>query len=151
MLICDVVDGMPYLNRYALKLTRNKADADDLVMETILLMLEKINEGNFYIERPKPYMAKVMYYRFVSKYNARKNTVEFEDYMVQSPPDQDYFMAVRAAERNVETKPLTEKKILTAFLKGQSVETIYRKVRGPKTGIANIRATIGRFRDECAS
>ena len=68
MEIVDVVEAMPYLNRYALMLTRNKFDADDLVQMTILSAIESIRSKDIFIKKPRPYLARMMRNIFISQF-----------------------------------------------------------------------------------
>lgn len=65
---------MPSLEKFAMRLTRNQADADDLVQSTLLRAIEKkhlFNEGTDLFK----WTSKIMYNLFVSNYRRK---VKFE-------------------------------------------------------------------------
>lgn len=69
-----LIDEMPKLQKFAMRLTRNQADADDLVQSTVLRAIEKkhlFQEGTDLFK----WTSKMMYNLFVSGYRRK---VKFE-------------------------------------------------------------------------
>lgn len=90
-----LVHEMPNLRKFALKLTKNAADADDLLQATVLRALEKkhlFQPGTSLFK----WMSKIMYNLFVSDYRRK---VKFE-----TQYDSDNYIARESVEASQDTK-----------------------------------------------
>ena len=63
-----VLEFRPYLNAFALKLTRNQTDAEDLVSITVLAAIEIIRKEKRFIENPKGFLGKIMKYKYIDEF-----------------------------------------------------------------------------------
>jgi len=101
----QIVTALPYLNRYALKLTRNKADADDLVSMTVVKAIEIIRFNNLYVEKPNPYLARVMYHTFVSQFCRKRSCETLDDYQATVQPRQDNVVMLSETLERIDRLP----------------------------------------------
>jgi len=90
---------------YALKLTRNTSQADDLTQSTILRALEK----EYQFQRGTnlfSWMSTIMIHMFIA--NKRRNRVVFVPYedIEQQPPNQEAYMMLQDALRMADTTAL---------------------------------------------
>ena len=110
-----LIENQERLTRFAYKLTRNKADAEDLVQATLLQAMEKrdmyTEDSNFY-----GWLSKIMYNGFVTRY--RRKT-KFE-----SQYDPEPFIESQKVEARQEAQ-VRVKEVQTAL---ESVPAKYREV-----------------------
>ncbi len=148
----NVVDAIPHLNRYALYLTRNKADADDLVSITILAAIELIRSKNLYIQKPKSFLAGMMRNLFVSKFCRSKHRrhLQLDTLEYGTPARQDNVVYLLEVERKINKLPFNEKRVITALVDGLTAKDISMKFRGYRTGIYAVRKIIQTFQENAA-
>jgi len=142
-----IVDAVPYLNRYALMLTKNKADADDLVSMTVIKAIEIVRFNNQYISKPKPYLARIMRNTFISEFCRKKRTMEtMEDYSVSVAPRQENIVLLSEVRSRIEKLPYHDKRVITAHMDGCSLEEMSGKFRGYRTTKPTMKRTIDNFK-----
>ena len=144
----DLVKAIPYLNRYALMLTKDKYDADDLVSLTLLRALEIIRKKNIFIKRPRSWLAKVMWFRFVS-YFCRKNKVERGEHQLF-----DYMGAVPCLgtildiDRVFQANTKKDKSIIINHIKGYTAKSIATAMSGYRTSKPTVLKVIKNFKHD---
>jgi len=132
-----IVDMMPFLNRFALKLTRNKPDADDLVQWTILAALEWVGRGNVFITNPRGWLGKVMYRQFLWRF-ARKyhNQCEYMEQMKPTLPEQELIGLFGEVERQIQRHRPHNQEMLRKFIQGEDWPKLRQATKDFKTEIS---------------
>lgn len=145
-----IVGTVPYLNRYALFLTKNPHDAEDLVSMTIVRVLEKVRGENLCIRNPKAFLRLVMRQVFVREFYQKKRVVcTYDDaYMAKVQPDQTAKASCAQIMRLVDEKPQPDKTIILDYVNGHSITDISGKYRGFRTGIGTIAKIINNFKSD---
>lgn len=141
------------LQKFALRLTRNKADADDLLQSTCLRALEKADyfeEGSNLFS----WTSKIMYNLFVSGYR-RKSKFETqydpEPYLEKQTvkPAQDINMEFADIQRAMNKLTFDQKKILILVcIEGRSYQEVSEIL---KIQIGTVRSRLSRAREQLQS
>jgi len=148
----DIVDSVPYLNRYALKLTRNKSDADDLVSMTTLHMIEMVRVGDVSIAKPKSYMGRVMHNIFISQFCRKlKAHSEYQEWNHSSNPRQENICFLNQVLTKASRLENPDKKIVQSFIDGQTFKDIGNKYVGYRTNAITISKIVRKFQESCAA
>lgn len=121
------------LRSFALKLTKNKMDADDLVQETALKAFRNFNKYNS-DKSFKNWSFTILKNTFITKYNARKKKsiislpVEEIDYLTFSKPEADdageQNSKIRYLKQSIEKLSPKSKKPLKMYISGHSYKEI---------------------------
>ncbi len=143
-----LIENTERLERFALKLTRNKADADDLVQATLLQALEKkelfTEDTNFY-----GWLSKIMYNSFVTRYR-RKTKFETqydpEPYLEAQKVEarQEAQVQVKEVEAALGTVPAKYRDILVKVcFEGMPYKAVAKQLDMP---IGTVRSRLARAR-----
>lgn len=151
----DVVDAMPYLNRYALYLTKNDADAKDLVSVTIVKAIEIIRFEKANIQKPGSYLAAIMRTSFYSSFTRKKKvdqgSCEFnEEFMGIKEPDQEVVHCLKDIDRLISNKNDTDKHIINSYIEGRTAKSISSDMRGFRSGLSTVQNVIRNFKSDAA-
>lgn len=148
----NIVEAMPYLNRYALMLTRNKADADDLVSMTIIKAIEIIRFQNLYIEKPKPYLARVMYNTFISQFCRSKYRTDkhIDTWHGSVDPRQDNVVYLSEILARVNKMQFNDKRVILSHIDGLNCHSIAKKYRGYRTSLPTVQKIVRDFKRSLA-
>ena len=128
----QLLDRLPSLNRYALYLTKNRDDAQDLVQITVLTAIERIRKDGLHVENPAPYMSKMMYWLWVKNFvikREKQRAVEYEDYMGSEPPQQNYGLLTAKLSEIINAHKPHNKNLLLRFLEGEDWPKMYKATR----------------------
>lgn len=146
----DLIKEMPKLQKFAIKLTRNSAAADDLVQATLLRALEK----NSYFETGTDlfkWTSKIMYNIFVTDYRRRTKFESQYDPEIQIAAqsvdaDQQTKSEVKALGRAMEKMSAEHKEILVLVcVKGLQYQEVADMLRIP---VGTVRSRLSRARSQ---
>lgn len=137
------------LQRFALKLTKNKADADDLSQSTYLRAIEK---ADYFQDGTNLYAwtSKIMYNIFVTGYRRR---ARFESQYDPEPyintqvtePDQDHHMELLNVTRAMESMSDEHREIIVLVcIKGMQYAEVSEMLQIP---VGTVRSRLSRARD----
>lgn len=148
----DINMMKPYLNRYALYLTRNHHDAEDLVSITFLKFYEITIRDGLFIEHPKSYMRKIMYSSFVSEF-VRKNkpSTPYEDYKGVEAPAQHMHLNIYELQQIIREADSRSREIINMFISGKGATDISRSLTGFRSSLSTVRSVISQFRYDVAA
>jgi RNA polymerase sigma-70 factor (ECF subfamily) len=145
----DLMNNTERLERFAYKLTNNKADAEDLLQSTLLRALEKkhlFQEGtNLY-----SWLSKVMYNMFVSAYRRRtkfETQYDPEPYIEKQKldADQDKKMEVQDVEHAMNEISKDHRDILIMVcVKGMAYAEVSEVLQVP---VGTVRSRLSRARE----
>lgn len=146
----ELTKEMPKLRKFAGKLTRNAAEADDLLQATLLRALEK----NSYFETGTDlfkWSSKIMYNIFVTDYR-RKTKFESQydpEFHIESrsvEPDQHSKMEVKALAAAMEKMSAEHKEILVLVcVKGMQYQEVAEMLSIP---VGTVRSRLSRARSQ---
>lgn len=146
-----LVEAIPYLNRYALMLTKNKFDADDLVSLTMVRSLEIIRNETVFIQKPKAWLSKIMWFQFLSNF-IRKNKVQTGECQFI-----DYMGSVPSGGTTVDINNIFQKRnqrdrsVIIGHIKGHTAKSMAEAMSGYRTGRSTILKTISNFKHDVDS
>jgi RNA polymerase sigma-70 factor (ECF subfamily) len=141
------------LQRFALRLTRNKADADDLVQSTCLRALEKADcfqDGSNLFS----WTSKIMYNLFVSDYRRKvkfESPYDPEPYLEKQSvkPSQDINMEFADVQRAMLQLNTDQQEILTlTCIEGRSYQETSERLHIP---LGTVRSRLSRAREQLQS
>lgn len=148
-----IINEVPKLLKFATKLTRNHAEAQDLVQSTVLRALEK----NSYFEDGTDlfkWTSKIMYNLFVSEYR-RKTKFETqydpENYIEKmvAEPEQETKAEMQAVTAAMEEISAEHKEVLLLVCaKGMKYEEVSEMLQIP---VGTVRSRLSRARDALLS
>lgn len=149
----DLIQEMPKLRKFASKLTRNAAEADDLLQATLLRALEK----NDYFETNTDlfkWSSKIMYNIFVTDYR-RKTKFETQydpEFHIENrsvEADQDVKMEVKAMAEAMNYMSAEHKEILVLVcVKGMQYQEVADMLDIP---VGTVRSRLSRARNQLIS
>lgn len=144
----DLIPEIVKLHKFAMRLTRNRADADDLVQSTCLRALEKSdyfeNGTNLF-----SWTSKIMYNLFVSGYRRRKGTETQYDptpYLEKQfvKPDQDSLMEFSDVRRAISQLSKNYQKVLfLSCIEGRGYQEVSDILKIP---LGTVRSRLSRAR-----
>lgn len=149
----DLIKEMPKLQKFAIKLTRNTAAADDLLQATLLRALEK----NSYFETDTDlfkWTSKIMYNIFVTDYRRRTKFESQYDPEIQIASqsiqaDQQVKAEVKAVAKAMEKMSVEHKEILVLVcVKGLQYQEVADMLRIP---VGTVRSRLSRARNQLMS
>lgn len=119
----DLLKPADKLKRFALKLTGNSFDADDLYQSTYLIMLEKIRNAE-YFKNVEAYMFGVMKFEylrmFIIKKKIYRKNCAFEDWMSSVVPEQESIATMIDVQKLIDRNPEYNQQMLYSFLSGET-------------------------------
>ena len=125
-----LLDALPYLKLYALTLTGNIHNADDLLQDTSVKILCNINhysvDCNF-----RGWTATIMHNIYVNESKRSSRCTAVSDDALFEVPCDDCFVSVRDILRSVRSLPREQRKPLTLYVLGYGYSEIADKLSIP--------------------
>lgn len=141
---------LPALKRFALFLTRNSADADDLVGWTVLKAIEFLRVNTCPIEHPEAWLKKIAKRQFIERFCVKKKVdagrcCYFENYGA-TEPNQETAAQAREVQMTVNQLEYVDGEIVRLHLCGYSIKEISLIRRGKfRSSYPAVRSCIERF------
>lgn len=149
----QLVVEMPKLRKFAMKLTRNNSEADDLLQATLLRALEKTTYFETGTDLFK-WTSKIMYNIFVTNYRRKtkfESRYDPESHIANQSVDADQHMKVelKAVSRAMEKMSAEHKEILVLVcVKGLQYQEVADMLEIP---VGTVRSRLSRARSQLAA
>ncbi|MGV6872865.1 sigma-70 family RNA polymerase sigma factor [Pseudochelatococcus sp. B33] len=157
----DVLDQLPALRRYALSLTRDATDAEDLVHDALLRAYEK--QGGFRAERGlRQWLLSIVHNTFVDRWRSRRaerrrierltSEMRGDPAALQHPPEQDHALRLAQVRQAFMSLPEEQRAVLHLVTieglgYGEAAQALDVPVGTVMSRLARARAALRAFED----